>query len=121
MIRSLLKTLSLAVTMSPIFVNQLDAYCSRCVKIEEERAIDRQKNPQPDRYYDDQPLADIGAENSFMMEESNRLDRMKQSNRNKIDEDRQMIQKGYDPNENYSPSKPAESDGINQRSYPDQE
>lgn len=39
--------------ISTLFANQIDAYCTKCVKIEEERAKEQAANPEPWRYYDD--------------------------------------------------------------------
>jgi uncharacterized surface protein with fasciclin (FAS1) repeats len=39
---------------SLLFIHQMEAYCARCVKIEEERAKEQAKHPQALAYYDDQ-------------------------------------------------------------------
>lgn len=54
MMHSLLRTITIATVLSTLFSSQTDAYCSRCVKIEEERAREQAANPQPVGYYDDQ-------------------------------------------------------------------
>lgn len=55
MIRVLPKAIMIATVMSTLFLtSQIEAYCSKCVKIEEERAKEQAANPQPFRYYDDQ-------------------------------------------------------------------
>lgn len=54
MMHSLLRTITTATALSILFVSQMDAYCSRCVKIETERAKEQATHPQPVGYYDDQ-------------------------------------------------------------------
>ena len=54
MIRVLPKTLWLVVAFSTLLTNQISAYCSRCVKIESERAKEEAEHPQTFHYYDDQ-------------------------------------------------------------------
>lgn len=47
------KAAAILIAMSTLFTNQVNAYCSRCVKIEEERAKEQAAHPQLLRYYDD--------------------------------------------------------------------
>lgn len=51
--RILLKTVTVIAALSLSLTSQINAYCSKCVKIEEERAKQQAKNPQPWCYYDD--------------------------------------------------------------------
>jgi uncharacterized surface protein with fasciclin (FAS1) repeats len=53
MLRFLPGTIAIVTAISPLFVNQMDAYCARCMKIEEERAKEQAAHPQPFHYYDD--------------------------------------------------------------------
>ncbi|MFI0435406.1 MAG: hypothetical protein ACH350_06750 [Parachlamydiaceae bacterium] len=46
-------SISLFILMSLFYVNSTEAYCSRCVKIEAERAKEQEANPQVIGYYDD--------------------------------------------------------------------
>ncbi len=48
------KAIILLTAISPLFTNHLQAYCSRCVKIEGERAKEQAAHPKPLQYYDDQ-------------------------------------------------------------------
>ena len=54
----LLKAIVALLTISLLSRNEIEAYCSRCVKIEEERAKEQAANPQPFRYYDERILLD---------------------------------------------------------------
>jgi uncharacterized surface protein with fasciclin (FAS1) repeats len=54
MTRVLSKTIGMLVAISILCTHQLSAYCSRCVKIEEERAKEQSEHPQTLGYYDDQ-------------------------------------------------------------------
>src|ERR1700730_9175079 len=54
MIRFLPRTIAIVTALSPLFMHQMDAYCSKCVKIEEERAKEQNAHPQSLSYYDDQ-------------------------------------------------------------------
>ncbi len=47
--------LGLIFACSVTFIGQINAYCSRCSKIETDRAKEQIENPQPWRYYDDVP------------------------------------------------------------------
>lgn len=58
MIRFLLKAIFVMVALSPVFFNQIEAYCSRCVKIEEAREREQKNKPQSIGYYDDQMKLD---------------------------------------------------------------
>jgi len=42
------------VVISPLFLNQLNGYCARCVKIETEREKEQREHPHVAGYYDDQ-------------------------------------------------------------------
>jgi uncharacterized surface protein with fasciclin (FAS1) repeats len=54
MLRVPLKSIWMIMTLSTLMTNQIAAYCSRCVKIEEERAKEQIEHPQTFHYYDDQ-------------------------------------------------------------------
>lgn len=54
MMRVLPKTLWLFAAASTLLTTQINAYCARCMKIEEERAKEKAAHPQPWTYYDDQ-------------------------------------------------------------------
>jgi uncharacterized surface protein with fasciclin (FAS1) repeats len=54
MMRVLPKTLWLFAATSTLLTTQINAYCARCMKIEEERAKEKAAHPQPWTYYDDQ-------------------------------------------------------------------
>ena len=57
MARILPKAFLILTLGSSLFIGQINAYCSRCVRIEEERAKEQAKNPQTVGYYDDNPLS----------------------------------------------------------------
>ena len=54
MLRVLPKTILILFAISTLCSGQMFAYCSRCVKIEDDRAKEQAAHPQPWRYYDDQ-------------------------------------------------------------------
>lgn len=54
MMHTVLRTITIATALSTLFSSQVNAYCSRCVKIETERAKQQAEHPQPVGYYDDQ-------------------------------------------------------------------
>lgn len=53
MMRILPKTIIMTIALSPLLTSQANAYCSKCIKIEADRAKEQAENPQPWRYYDD--------------------------------------------------------------------
>jgi hypothetical protein len=63
---------------------------------------------------------DMSGEDAFMMQSSNRMNQMRQSNRNMISHDRNMMREGYDVNENYYGGQASNIQGS-YRSYPNQE
>jgi uncharacterized surface protein with fasciclin (FAS1) repeats len=54
MTRILLKTIWVTTFSSLLFISQMEAYCARCMKIEEERAKEQAVHPQTLGYYDGQ-------------------------------------------------------------------
>lgn len=66
---------------------------------------ERDQNPNTTEV--DQFSPSMSGENAFIKESQERMNRLNQQNRNMIENDREMIQEGYDPNEispQYSPS-----------------
>lgn len=59
-------------------------------------------------------------ENSFMMQSDTRMNQLRQSNQSMINQDRNMMREGYDPNEYYRGVDPSDVPRPN-HSYPDQE
>lgn len=79
MFRSLPATICLFALTATLQCTQVNAYCSKCAKIEEERAKEQAEHPQPVKYYDDQvglhrkedrtiALAEISKESSLQNE-----------------------------------------------------
>lgn len=67
--------------------------------------VDYQQNQTPPNQSVNQFTPETSEEGSFILESQNRLDQIKQENRNMIEQDRNMMREGYDPNENYYNSK----------------
>lgn len=68
MMHFLPRTIAFVTAISPLFVSQMDAYCARCIKIEEERAKEQTAHPQTFHYYDD--LIGLHENNSSQSENS---------------------------------------------------
>lgn len=69
--------IAIMTAISPLFISQINAYCAKCVKIEEDRAKEQAAHPKPFSYYDD--LVSLHDEKNSEKADSNPSDNSSQT------------------------------------------